>query len=239
VTKSAVVEASATWTPAQQREAEQRCLPSDVDLAAVFRSPEIEGLYGFKPVPQSRDYTCGAAAVASVLRFLGEETHEMQCAQSMGTNKIIGTDAGQMVLYFRHRGYLATATSETPVGLIIERVRKGKITLVDWNDYGGHWVVVAGYDPVHDAIVLADPARPRSKFAAHSRKRFWEHWHCPAFGQAAPSGKPGRYTRLAVTVDVPVRGKATKDLKSTYAKVQSYYKGARRNWDREADEFPG
>lgn len=229
---------SSTWTPAQQRLAEQRCLPSDVDLAAVFRSPELEGLYGFKPLPQTHDHTCGAAAVASVLRYLGEESYEMQAAQSMGTNRVVGTDASDMVRYFRHRGFLATATAHTPVQVIIDRVRQGKITLVDWNDYGGHWVVVAGYDPVHDAIVLADPARPRSKFAAHTRKQFWKHWHCPAFGAKTKDGQPGRYQQLAVTVNIPGKGKASKLLKAD-AGVQSYYKGARREWPREPDKFPG
>jgi len=231
------IEAQTGWTPVQQRASEKRCLPSDVELLSVFGSPELQGLYGFKPIPQTRDYTCGAAAVASVLRYMGEESHEMQAAQSMGTNSIVGTEVQKMTSFLKRRGLKCWATSQTPVRHIIDRVRQGKITLVDWNDYGGHWVVVCGYDPVSDAVILADPARPRSKFSAFSRKFFHKHWHCPAFGASSPTGEPGRYDRLAVFVDRYARGKQAKCHGNTYDRVQSFYSGHRRTMTKEPAEF--
>lgn len=170
-------------------------LRSDVDLSRVFRSAHLRGLHGIRPIAQTKSFTCGPAAVATVLRYLGESATEGACAQSLKTNRVIGTTPENVLRYIRRRGLRAVAYQDTPVSLLISRVQTGKITLVDWADYGGHWVVVAGYEPYMKVIVLADPARPRSCFAAHSIERFEEHWHCDGFGRQE------RFRQLAILVD--------------------------------------
>lgn len=162
-----------------------KALTSDVDVQQVFASPDLVGLYGFKPIAQQLDYTCGAAAVVSVLRYMGMQSNESQAAESMGTNPVVGTKPEDMIRYLRKRGLCARAYTGVPFDALIQRVTEGKITLVDWNDWGGHWVVVTGWSVKHDAIVLADPAKPRSHFSVHSRKQFIEHWHCPPFQAGA------------------------------------------------------
>lgn len=173
----------------------KRALPADMPLQDVFASKHLLGLFNLKPVPQTRDFTCGAAAVATVIRHLGMDANEGQCAQALKTTPVEGTTIENMVRYFRQRELNARGYKNTPLDVIIDRCRTGKITLVDWNDYGGHWVVVAGYEPHMGAIVLADPARPRSCFGAYSLETFRKHWHCDAFGRG------GRYYQLSVFVD--------------------------------------
>lgn len=172
-----------------------RALAADMPLREVFASRYLQGLFNLKPVPQTKDYTCGAAAVATVVRHLGLEASEGACAQALKTTPVEGTTAENMLRYFRSRELNARAYTKVPLEVIIDRCRVGDITLVDWNDYGGHWVVVAGVEPRMGAIVLADPARPRCCFGAYSFETFRKHWHCDAFGRG------GRYYQLAVFVD--------------------------------------
>ncbi len=158
-----------------------RAITSDVDVRDVFASKHL----GFRPIAQQREYSCGAAAVVSVMRYFGHQANEAQTIESMGTNPVIGTKAQDMIAYFRKRDMRASAYTETPFEVLVERVCAQKVTLVDWNDWGGHWVVVTGWEPRMQVIVLADPARPRSHFAAHSKAQFIEHWHCPPFEEGA------------------------------------------------------
>ncbi len=191
-----------------------KAITSDVDVLEVFDSPHLAGLNGFRPIAQQREYSCGAAAAVSVLRYLGFQANEPQAIESMGTNAAIGTKAEDMVAYFRKRGLCARAYTETPFDVLVERVTSGRVTLVDWNDWGGHWVVVAGWEPHMQAIVLADPARPRSHFAAHSKRQFMEHWHCPPFEPGA------RLRQLALQVDIGKLGRPSKTGKPP--RVESY-----------------
>lgn len=155
---------------------------SDVDLARVFRSPHLKGLHGFRPIAQTQDYTCGAAAVAAVIRYLGGSSNEGQAASAMGTNCAVGTTPEQMVLYLKGRNLKTSGAYNVPFSVLTGRVLDQKPTLVAWNDYAGHWVVVAGIEPLMRVIILADPARPRSLFAAHSYEQFQDNWRCDVFG---------------------------------------------------------
>lgn len=192
------------WEPewmGKLRSPDRPNIRSDVNVQDVWRAGDIEGLRGFKSLPQTTQYTCGAAAVASVLRWFGEMADEKMCAQCMGTNSVIGTKPEDMVGYFKHRGLKAWGNTKVPFDIILGRLRAGKVTMVDWNDYGGHWCTVVAYSPSMNAIVLADPARPRSLFAAHSVKQFKEHWHCDSFEGTEEERIRNRLRGLALFVD--------------------------------------
>jgi len=176
-------------------------IKSDVDVQEMWRAPDLEGLRGFKSLPQTTQYTCGAAVVASTLRYFGEMADEKMCAQCMGTNAVIGTKPEDMIRYFKHRGLKAWGNTKVPFDIILGRLRAGKVTLVDWNDYGGHWCAVVAYSAIKNAIVLADPARPRSLFAAHSVKQFQSHWHCDGFDGSPEERARDRLRGLAIFVD--------------------------------------
>ena len=61
--------------------------------------------------------------------------------------------------------------------------------------------MVVAYSQTRNAIVLADPARPRSLFAAHSVKQFKEHWHCDSFEGSEEERMRNRLRGLAIFVE--------------------------------------
>jgi hypothetical protein len=209
-------------------DAPERALTSDFDINQVFASPHIVGLWGFKPVSQKKKYTCGAAAAVAVLRYHGHQSNEAQAAESMGTNVAVGTRPEALIKFFRKRGFASQGFTETPTDVIIERIQAGKITLVDWNDWGGHWVVAVGWEPRMQALVFADPARPKSNFACFSLEHFTEQWHCAAFEEDRK-----RLAGLSVMVDVP-SNIAKKPNPDADIRVRSYSHkvAARENWRR-------
>lgn len=198
------IEDDGRWQPTYMGplvDTERPYIRSDVDVRDVWSDPKLEGLRGFKSLPQTTQFTCGAAAVASVLRYFGEMADEKMCAQCMGTNPVIGTKPEDMIRYFKHRGFKSWGNTNVPFEEILGRLRLGKVTLVDWNDYGGHWCTVVAYSPLKHAIVLADPARPRSLFAAHSVEQFKEHWHCDSFEGSEEDRMRRRLRGLAIFVE--------------------------------------
>lgn len=158
----------------------ENAIPSDVDAHAVLTSPDLLGCYGLKPIAQTKDYSCGAAATATVLRWFNIHGNEHQCMESLGTNPVEGTSWRSIVTYLRRRGLKATAHGNFPVSELISRAQRKLPTLIEWLDWGGHWAVHVGYEPNLKALVFADPARPRSKFSCHSIATFEKHWFAPA-----------------------------------------------------------
>ena len=131
---------------------------------------------GVKGYQQTTDYTCGPAAVMSLLRWynvlsdqsLNHDT-EMLIAKEMGTGDINskhpGTTPQQMENWLKKNGFEVMLGYNGTLGMIRENLKQGIPTLVEWIDWGGHWVVVTGYYAAYespekgvDTIFFADPA---------------------------------------------------------------------------------
>jgi len=112
---------------------------------------------------QTTEYTCGPAAVVSLLNFYGMNGDELQIAKEMGTSSTIGTNPEQMTLWLNSNGFNATWHKEGSLELLINNLKNNIPTLVEWSDWGGHWVLVIGYDErdplkiMDDVIIFADP----------------------------------------------------------------------------------
>ncbi len=125
-----------------------------------------------KGYQQTKDYTCGPAAVMSLLRYYGKlsdqqmnKITEIRIAKEMGTTKAEGTNEEQIVCWLNKHGFNAKSSHNCSVSGLRQYLTKGIPILVDWIDWGGHWVAVAGYDFAgnardmeHDTIFFADPA---------------------------------------------------------------------------------
>jgi hypothetical protein len=176
--------------------ARERIIPQRHDTAAVLGAPTLIGCYGLKPIPQTRDYTCGAAAAATVMRYLGLHATEYECMLSLDTNKVTGTSWYSIYKLIRRRGLVSRAWARYPVTELIRRCSNHQPTLVEWLDWGGHWVVCVGHEPVSDCLVFADPAKPRSNFTCHTVADFEKHW--------ISGGTSGHYKpAVAITADLP------------------------------------
>lgn len=112
---------------------------------------------------QTTEYTCGPSAVLTLMRFLGKEGDEMTIASQMGTDSLHGTTPEQMAGWLNQNGFKASWHEEGSLEMLQENLKNSKPTLVEWNDWGGHWVLVVGYDTrdtesiSDDVIYFADP----------------------------------------------------------------------------------
>ncbi len=112
---------------------------------------------------QTTEYTCGPAAVLSLLGHFGKSGDEMQIAGEMGTSTTCGTTPEQMTSWLNAHEFTASWHQEGTLEGLRENLANGLPTLVEWSDWGGHWVLVIGYDtrntedPMDDVILFADP----------------------------------------------------------------------------------
>ncbi len=112
---------------------------------------------------QTTEYTCGPACIVSLLQYYGQQGNEMQIADQMGTSPTAGTTQQQMVDWLVDHGFDVTWGECGTLEMIRENLASQVPTLIEWSDWGGHWVVAIGYDtrnttdPMDDVIIFADP----------------------------------------------------------------------------------
>lgn len=126
-----------------------------------------------KGYQQTLDYTCGPAAVMSLLHFYNKlstaeltPATERRIAKEMGTSPASGTSPQQIIRWLKQHGFKVQAGTGGTLAMLRHNLQQGIPTLVEWIDWGGHWVVVTGYyqgnsnipDPGHDTLFFADPA---------------------------------------------------------------------------------
>ncbi len=166
------------------QQASNRKPPSSV-AAANYYEMTINPYYvslGVKGYQQTTDYTCGPAAVMSLLRWyhlLNDSDMnagtERRIAEEMGTGDMNsrhpGTSPQQMINWLQAHGFSVMSGDNGTLELIRSNLKQDMPVLVDWIDWGGHWVVATGYYAASEApskgvdtIFFADSAA---------------HWTCP------------------------------------------------------------
>ncbi len=112
---------------------------------------------------QTTEYTCGPAAVISLLQYFGLQGDEMLIASEMGTSSTVGTSPEQMTTWLNNNGFNASWHQDGSLEMLRDNLDKNIPTLVEWSDWGGHWVLVTGYDIrdpsdlMDDVIIFTDP----------------------------------------------------------------------------------
>jgi ABC-type bacteriocin/lantibiotic exporter with double-glycine peptidase domain len=152
--------------------------PSSVGAANYYEMRENPFYLslGVKGYQQTTEYTCGPAAVMSLMRWyniiddrLLNHPYEMRIAKEMGTGNITSNEPGttpqQMEKWLKKNGFEVILGYDGTLELLRDYLKKGIPTLVVWIDWGGHWVVVTGYhasaespEKGIDTIFFADPA---------------------------------------------------------------------------------
>jgi hypothetical protein len=144
------------------------------------RLKETPGLT-FKKIPayqQSTDYTCGPATLLTLANYYWPDQYpmaeekEMKIADEAGTRDLThdlpGTNPIEMLNWLQNHGFKATLTFETDgdgtaLSALQEHIENGTPVIVEWSDWGGHWVIAVGYDTrntedlTDDVIIFADP----------------------------------------------------------------------------------
>ena len=128
--------------------------------AAAREPPKLIEL---RVVQQTTDYTCGPAVAVGFARFHGIATEEMTAALEMGTDAKRGTTPDQFTNWLKSKGLKVVSGENGTLEMLRRNVGLGIPTLVEWIDWGGHWVVVVGIDDKgteatdDDDFIFADP----------------------------------------------------------------------------------
>ena len=116
-----------------------------------------------KSYHQTRSYTCGPAAVMTLLHYYGKldksqmnAATEMRIANEMKANEE-GTTPYEVVNWLSDHGMHVDSGANISTDDIIANLKKGIPTILSYNR---HWIVAKGYnkadDPDYDEIVFAD-----------------------------------------------------------------------------------
>jgi hypothetical protein len=120
-----------------------------------------------------------------------------------------------MVRWLNQHGFEAKWQEDGNVATLRENLAKGVPTLIEWIDWGGHWVVVIGYDTMgtetldDDVLLFADPADChdgcQEGITSFNAQRFDAMWFDAFLFEkpmhkilitARPVGKPGVSTTM-------------------------------------------
>lgn len=146
----------------------------------------VEQLIRVPLTRQATNYTCGAAAVQSVMGYYGDEFREDTLAKALKTSKTSGTDYEQIVSFAKSRGYQVTVKTglslqdlqhwldqRLPVICLIQAWPDKPVDLyTDWDD--GHYVVATGYDAKN--IYFMDPST-LGNYTYIPADEFVNRWH--------------------------------------------------------------
>lgn len=117
---------------------------------------------------QTTGYTCGPAVIMSLLHYYGmlsraqmnRET-EMRIANEMGASLENGTSQQSMVTWLENHGFNVRYGQGVTIDMLLHNLNSGIPTIIVWNDWTGHAVLVVGYQVEAnnntDMIFLADP----------------------------------------------------------------------------------
>lgn len=108
-------------------------------------------------VPQTLDYTCGAACFESMYRFFkGTSPGEMFFADQLGTFALGYTRPERIVELALSYGFQSSLHEEATLNDLVQAISQGEVVFVTWWDEdAGHYSLVESIDLT--SIVLMDP----------------------------------------------------------------------------------
>lgn len=135
---------------------------------------------------QATDYTCGVAALQSILYYYGKEFREDQLAGKLQANPKRGTQYPKIVDFARSLGFRLDVQTHMTLEDLKRRIddRKPVVVLIqawpdspvdwskDWKD--GHYAIVIGYDS--ENIYFMDPST-LGHYTFIPIPEFLDRWH--------------------------------------------------------------
>ena len=148
---------------------------SNLDFYNMESNETLTILPQFKTIQQSSEWSCGVTSALMTLEWYGlrGDYTEETLAQLRPNGLTPGaTSLSQLIAIFDGVGgfdcYSAIDAGEDVYDIftfdfIQETLAAGNPILIGWNDWGGHWQVIIGYDTLgtettqDDVIIVADP----------------------------------------------------------------------------------
>lgn len=166
-------------TNAPAGQIESKCDSKEAQLA-------VDNLIRVPLVRQATSYTCGVAALQSILAYYGDPCREDDLARALCTDPEQGTSYHRIAEYALAKGYTVKTSAGMTLADLKQQLdaRKPVICLIqawadrplsyadDWDD--GHYVVAVGYDK--QSIYFMDPSTV-GNYTQISISQFLERWH--------------------------------------------------------------
>jgi len=173
---------------------------STLDFYNMESTDTLTILPKFKTYQQTSEWSCGVAACLMVLDYYGKlgDYDEKTLAEirSNGLNeeatalkdvvKIFETVGGFDIQSTYDFESEAAAGEYMSLDQIQSTLKEGKPIIVAWNDWGGHWETIIGYDTMgtettqDDVIIVADSYdttdHNQDGYGVYSAERFYYNW---------------------------------------------------------------
>jgi predicted double-glycine peptidase len=147
---------------------------------------EVTNLIRVPLARQEADYTCGVAALQSILYYYGYESRQDILALRLHSDPEQGTAYPNMVSFAESLGFQVSVYTELTLGELKRYIDSRQPVLIaiqawresagdwaqDWND--GHYVVAVGYD--QDNFYFMDPST-LGNFTFIPNAEFLDRWH--------------------------------------------------------------
>ncbi|MFB0921085.1 MAG: papain-like cysteine protease family protein [Oscillospiraceae bacterium] len=173
---------------------------STLDFYNMQSTDTLTILPHFQTYQQTSEWSCGVAAALMVLNYyskLGD--YNEQTLAEIRTNELNeeATSLKDVVKIFNTvGGFNVKSTydfeSEQAAGeyMTLEQIqatlKEGNPVIVAWNDWGGHWETIIGYDTMgtdttqDDVIIVADSYdttdHNQDGYGVYGAERFWYNW---------------------------------------------------------------
>lgn len=148
---------------------------STLDYYNMESTDTLTILHNFKTIQQTSEWSCGVTSCLMVLNWfdkLGD--HNEQTLTEFRSNGLTpgATDTRGILEIFEGVGGFELYSTFDCVDNVDEvftfdyirdTLKEGKPIIIGWNDWGGHWQVIIGYDTMgtetaqDDVIIVADP----------------------------------------------------------------------------------
>ncbi|WP_416326010.1 C39 family peptidase [[Eubacterium] hominis] len=152
----------------------------------------------FPTIQQTSEWSCGVDSALMVLQYfdrLGDENEESLASYRSNKSKPEATSLASMIRIFEGiKGFEIHSTydykeeeyDQISLEMIQDYLAKGIPVMVAWNDWGGHWQVIIGYDTMgtettqDDVIIVADSYdttdHNQDGYGIYGAERFFYNW---------------------------------------------------------------
>ena len=172
---------------------------STVDFYNVESTETLTILPHFQTMQQTSEWSCGVVSALLVFNYydqLGEQTERTLAELRSNGLTPEATDMESMIAIFNQVGGFDLESSldypadQLETAFPLERfealLKEGTPVMVAWNDWGGHWQVVIGYDNMgtettqDDVLIVADPYdttdHNQDGYTVYGAERFYYNW---------------------------------------------------------------
>ncbi len=162
----------------------------------------------FQTIQQTSEWSCGVTSAMMVLNYYGKlgNWNEETLAALRRDNEPGATTLRQaMDIFDGVGGFTYTTTydfedlEQIDLDMIQDYLKNNVPVMIAWNDWGGHWQVIIGYDTMgtettaDDVLIVADPYdttdHNQDGYGIYPAERFFYNWTMYNFFENDPNDK--------------------------------------------------